>query len=208
MRYFLLTLFSILIFLPAFGQVIDDSELKKLESGQFKLEPGMIQVTFLDTVTADYMESKLSELGYEVISSDFENILLSVINDPKPEQLKEIEENEFVEFIMSETSNVSDEELEGISKSDSLDDNKVNQMLAQLNHSRKYDFIFVALNDEAIIDDAYQIINSYPELDIRIIKENQRTAIIKTEYKKEAETMSALNKLGFVKSTELLGIID
>lgn len=208
MRYLLPALFSILLFLPAFGQVIDDSELKKLESGQIKLEPGKIQVTFLDTVTADYMESKLSELGYEVISSDFQNILLSVINDPKPEQLKEIEDNELVEFIMSETSNVSDEELEEISKSDSLDDSKVNQMLAQLNHSRSYDFIFVALSDKATTVDAYQIINKYPELDIRIIKENQRTAIIKTEYEKEAETMSALSELGFVKSTELLGVID
>lgn len=208
MRILYTVLFTAFINIGAFAQVIDDSDLKKLESGQYQLDEGKIQVTFLDTISFDFMQHKLHELGYEVLNSDFQNIMLSVENDPKSGQLSEIEDNEWVDFIMSETSNISDNELEEISKNDSLDDKKVNLMLAQLNHRKSFDFIFISLNHKATAVEAYEIIGNYPELDIKIVRESQRTAIIKTELEKEAEAMEKLGQLDFVKSTAYLGVID
>lgn len=208
MKQIIVLLLSILMSVPAFGQVIDASELNKLESGQFKLEPGKVQITFADTVTDGYMQKKISELGYEVLNSNFQNILLTVTNNPKPEELKKIEDHESVEYVINETSDLNADIIKKVFKNYFLDDSKIEQMLSQKNQNSRLQITFIALHGKATVADAEQIITNNPELDIHIMRKNHRTAIIKTDLEREAEAMDALSQLKIVKSTALLGVIE
>jgi|AntRauTorcE11897_2_1112592.scaffolds.fasta_scaffold00162_17 hypothetical protein len=206
-RLLFTALISLILSSAVFAQIIDDSDLRKLESGKYKLEQGMIQVSFTDTVSADYMEQQLSKYGYEILSSNFKNILLTIQGEPIHEQLNELKANKWVEFLISSTTNITEEELKVISKMNSMDEEKADQLLSGLDKSRGSYPVFISLIQSATSSEANNLISSYPDLDLRIIRESQRSAVIKTEPGKEAEVMEALGQMSFVKSTALIGVI-
>ncbi|MEQ8524310.1 hypothetical protein [Gracilimonas sp.] len=192
----------------AFSQVMDDADIKKLEKGEYNLESGKIQVTFSDTVSPNFLETKLDELGFEILSSNIQNIVLSIENNPSPKQLKELEESEWVEFVMSEAAGNADKELEQINESDSLEGNQVNQLLAKLTYSKEYEYVIVALTYSATEETVAHIKAKYPELKFKMVEESQRTAILKTEKDKELEAMDELKKLVFVENTAMVGSLE
>lgn len=192
----------------AFSQVMDDADIKKLEKGEYNLEAGKIQVTFSDTVSPNFLETKLDELGFKILSSNIQNIVLSIENNPSPEQLKELEESEWVEFVMSEAAGNSDKELEQINESASLEGKQVNQLLAKLTYSKEYEFVIVALTYSATEETVSNIKAKYPELKFKIVEKSERTAILKTEKDKELEAMDELKKLAFVENTAMVGSLE
>lgn len=190
------------------AQVMDDNSLKKLQSGEYTLEQGKIQVTFADTVHPEFVADQLDILGYEILSSNFQNIILSIENDPEPKQLKEIENTKWVDFIMTESAEVKDEKIDEIATEDSLKGDKVNRMLAQLNYSTKYEYILVALNFAATNETVDSLRAAFPGLVFKYQEQSERTAILKTDPDKEMEAMDELKKLSFVKNSALIGILD
>ncbi|MEX2478460.1 MAG: hypothetical protein WD357_08490 [Gracilimonas sp.] len=209
MKQFLFTiLISLFLTITIFAQVIDDSDLKKLESGQYKIEQGMIQVSFSDTLSNNYMERKLSEYGYKILSSNFKNILLSIDGEPVREQLEEIKTNRWVEFIIGETTNITEEDIKRISEMNSLDKETMDKLYTQLEQNTNPDPVFISMSYNTTSSQANELISSYPDLGLRIIRGNQRSAVIKTEPGKEAETMEALEHISFVNSTAHIGVID
>ena len=200
----------LLLFLPVGikAQVMDDNSIKKLQSGEYTLEQGKIQVTFSDTVHPEFVTDQLESLGYEILSSNFQNIILSIENDPEPAQLKEIENTKWVDFIMTESADVKDEKIDEIANEDSLKDGKVNRMLAQLNYSTKYEYILVALNFAATNETVESLKAAFPDLVFLYKEQSERSAILKTAPDKEMEAMDELKKLPYVNNTALIGILD
>jgi hypothetical protein len=208
MEKLVIIIISVLIPFIGFAQVMDDTDIKKLKKGEYNIEAGKIQVTFSDTVSPTFVEQKLDELGYEILSSEINNIVLSIENNPSPQQLKELEDSEWVEFVVSEAAGNSDKELEEINKSDSLENDKVNQLLAKLTYSKEYEFVVVALTYSATEKTVEDIKATYPDLTFRVVQKSQRSAILKTEEDKELEAMDELKKLHFVKNTAMVGSLE
>ncbi|MGN8225494.1 hypothetical protein [Gracilimonas sp. BCB1] len=208
MKQIVIILISALVPLISFAQVMDDTDIKKLEKGEYNIEAGKIQVTFSDTVSPTFVEQKLDELGYEILSSEIKNIVLSIESNPSPQQLKELEENEWVEFVMSEAAGSSDKEMEEINNSDTLESDKVNQLLAKLTYSKEYEYVVVALTYNATYKTVEDIKAAYPDLTFEVVQKSQRSAILKTEEEKELEAMDELKKLSFVKNTAMVGNLE
>jgi|GEM_PF-1758736 hypothetical protein len=198
------------VFMPFFlsAQTMDDANIKKLEQGGYNLEAGKVQVTFSDTVSPDFVNKELSELGYEILSSTFQNIILSIENNPKPGQLNEIESLDYVDFVMSESAGMKDEDIKEMSREDTVDSDRINTVLTQLNQTGQYEFIIVGLTYNASQEMVEELRKAYPELEILVEEKSQRTAIVKTEEDKELEAMDELNKLAFVKSTAMVGVLE
>ncbi len=208
MKELLIILISTLAPFISFAQVMDDTDIKKLEKGEYNIEAGKVQVTFSDTVSPTFVEQKLDELGYEILSSEIKNIVLSIENNPSPEQLKGLEENVWVEFVMSEAAGSSDKEMEEINNSDTLESDKVNQLLAKLTFSKEYEYVVVALTYSATDKTVEDIKAAYPNLDFVVLQKSQRSAILKTEEDKELEAMDELKQLNFVKNTAMVGNLE
>lgn len=208
MKKLIVIVFAVLMPLFAFAQVIDDSSIKQLESGEYTLEEGRIQVTFSDTVSPDYVQQEFEKMGLKILSSNFQPIVLTIENAPATELMKQLEDSKWVDFIMSESAGISDEDINELSDKDTLDNNRVNQMLAQLNHGGEYKFIIIGLTYAATIAEVAEIKSNYPDLDIQVSEYSERTAVIQTAEAKEMETMDELKKLGYVKSTAFIGSVS
>ncbi|MBO6584801.1 MAG: hypothetical protein JJ953_01720 [Gracilimonas sp.] len=208
MKQLVVIIVSVLVPFIGFAQVMDDTDIKKLEKGEYNIEAGKIQVTFSDTVSPTFIEQKLDDLGYEILSSEIKNIVLSIENNPSPQQLKELEESEWVEFVMSEAAGNSDKEMEEINDSDTLGSDKVNQLLAKLTYSKEYEYVVVALTYNATEITVEDIKAAYPDLKFEVLQQSQRSAILKTEEDKELEAMDELKKLDFVKNTAMVGNLE
>ena len=135
MRQLAITIFCVFMPLLVGAQVMDDTNIKKLEQGVYNLEAAKVHVTFSDTVSPDFVNHQLSELGYEILSSTFQNIILSIENNPKPGQLNEIESLDYVDFVMSESAGIKDEDIEEMSRKDTVDSDRINTVLTQLNQT-------------------------------------------------------------------------
>ena len=208
MRQLAITIFCVFMPLLVGAQVMDDTNIKKLEQGGYNLEAGKVQVTFSDTVSPDFVNHQLSELGYEILSSTFQNIILSIENNPKPGQLNEIESLDYVDFVMSESAGIKDEDIEEMSRKDTVDSDRINTVLTQLNQTGQYEFIIVGLTHNASQEMVEKLRSAYPELEILVEENSERTAIVKTEVDKELEAMDELKKLHFVKNTALIGSLE
>ncbi len=204
---FLLMIAALLPF-AILAQDIDETNIKKLERGEFKIEKGKIQVTFADTVAPAFVEQAFDKLGFTILSSNLQQFVLVIENDPTPEQVRDIEENKWVDFVLSESEGISDEELKVLAEKDSLDDNKVNKMLTQLNHRSSYQFVLVGLKYAATKEAVKELQKTYPDLGIKIMTQAERSAIIRTEKGKEAEMMEEPDLLPFVKSTAYIGSLE
>jgi hypothetical protein len=208
MKEFMITVFSVLLPVFAIAQTMDDASIKKLEGGEYSLESGKIQVTFVDTVSVEFIDKEMEIRGYEIISSNFQNLILSIENNPEPGQLNEIEGIEWVDFIMTESASMKDEDVEEISRKDTVDSDKVNKVLTLLNQTGDYEFIIVGMTYNATQEHLEKLREMYPGLEIKVSEKSQRTAILKTETDKELEAMDELEKLSFVKNTAFIGNLE
>lgn len=208
MKNLIVIVFAVLMPLLVFAQVIDDSSIKQLESGEYTLEEGKIQVTFSDTSSPDYVQQEFDKMGLKILSSNFQPIILTIEDAPATKLMVELEDSKWVDFIMSESAGISDEDIGELSKKDSLDNNRVNQMLAQLNHGGEYKFIVIGLTYAATLSEVAEIKSNYPDLNIQVSEFSERTAVIQTETEKELETMDELKKLAYVKNTALIGNLE
>lgn len=204
----LLLIIFVLLPVSVAAQVMDDNDIRKLERGEYSLEKGKIQVTFADTVHPEFIAHQMEKMGFEILNSTFQNIILSIENDPEPTQLKEIENTSWVDFIMTESAEIKDEKIEEIAEEDSIKDDKVNRMLAELTYSSEYEYILVALNYAATTEMVDSLRAQFPGLVFKIQEESIRSAILSTQPDEELEAMDALNELPYVKNTALIGNLD
>lgn len=208
MKYVIQTLLIALIPFMLQAQVIDESDLDNLRQGNYTLEKGKVQVNFSDTVSSDFITKEFEKLGYEIVSSNFQSIMLRVTKIPDAVSRKDLEDNRWVEFIMSESVGMDDEDLEEMNKKDSVDSNRMNEMLKQFNQKGNYEYVMMGLSYKATTDALSEIQAIHPELEFEVAKESERSAIIKTEEGKEVDMMDELDKLPYVLNTAMVGTLD
>ncbi|MDR9415996.1 MAG: hypothetical protein RI564_06920 [Gracilimonas sp.] len=206
----LLSYVLILFFFPviAFAQVVDDSAINKIQKGNYSIEKGKIQVTFADTVSPDFIEKEMGLMGLKLLSSNFQPIMLRVTEIPEALTMKDLEDNKWVEFIMSESAGLDEKEFQEINKEDTVDSKRINDMLAQLNHSGKYEYIMLGLTYAATDEAISEILSIHPDLNIEIEERGERTAVIETKPDQELAVMDELNKLSYVKNTAMIGSLE
>jgi hypothetical protein len=190
------------------AQQIDETSIKKLERGEAKIETGKVQVTFVDTVSPAFVEDSFNKLGFIILSSNFQQIVLVIENNPDPKQVQDLEENQWVDFVLSESEGISDQGMKVLAKKDSVNHAKVNTVLAQLNHRSTYKYLLVGLKYAATEETVKEIQKKYPGLDFKMMSPSVRSAIVKTEEGKEAAMIEALEKLPFVKNTAYIGSLE
>jgi ribonucleotide reductase alpha subunit len=200
----------ILFFFPVivFAQVVDDSAINKIQKGNYSIEKGKIQVTFADTVSPDFIEKEMGLMGLKLLSSNFQPIMLRVTEIPEALTMKDLEDNKWVEFIMSESAGLDEKEFQEINKEDTVDSKRINDMLAQLNHSGKYEYIMLGLTYAATDEAISEILSIHPDLNIEIEERGERTAVIETKPDQELAVMDELNKLSYVKNTAMIGYLE
>lgn len=206
MRKHILLIIGVLWPIFTLAQVMDDSAIDQLQKGNYSIEKGKIQVVFDDTTSQKFAVKELERRGYDVLESTFQNIVLSIENDPRSGQLAEIEEHEWVDFILSESSGISDESLEEINDKDTLDNAKINQILSQINRKNTgYEFITVGLKPTASMSVLEDLKTAHPNLEFRVAENSIRSAVIQTEEGKEEETIQNLKALPFIVDLTYIG---
>ncbi|HET8865410.1 MAG TPA: hypothetical protein VFM80_06895 [Gracilimonas sp.] len=206
----LLTFLLLSVFLSSTlsAQVIDDSDLKKLESGQYKLAEAKIQVSFELGVSEEEMRTEITRLGYEVESAIFENIVLNINNKPEESQIEEIAALAVVNSVLDLRHTYDPNMLNQIKQSRMMSDSELNELIEQLEEEGPQGLLLVYLNAEAIESTVEEIRSQFENLEMNIFRPAQRTAIIKTEPGKELEAMDELNAQSFVESTAFIGVIE
>jgi archaellum component FlaC len=109
---------------------------------------------------------------------------------------------------MSESAGIKDEDIEEMSRKDTVDSDRINTVLTQLNQTGNYEFIIVGLTYSATEERVDELRKAYPKLEILVEEKSQRMAILKTEEEKELEAMDELMKLSFVKNTAMVGVVE
>lgn len=208
MRYLILSFCMALIPVLVIAQTMDDSELQKLQTGEYKLAEGKIQVSFEHGVSEEEMRAEVTRLGYEVESAVFESFVLNIDNKTNEVQLAEIKALSVVDSVVDLRHEYDSEMLNEIKESRKMSDSEFNKFLEEVEEHGPLGILLVYLNADAPESTVEVLRSQFENLEISVFKPAQRTAIIKTEVGKELEAMDKLNTSSFVENSAFVGVIE
>lgn len=208
MRCFILFLWATLAPLQLMAQTIDDSDIQKLQTGEYKLAEGKIQVSFEHGVSEEEMRGEVTRLGYEVESAVFQSLILNIDNKTEETQLAEIMALSVVDSVLDLRHEYDSYALNKIKESRKMTDSEFKEFLEDLEEEGPPGFLLVYLNADATESTAEVLRSQFENLEFRVFKAAQRTAIIKTEVGKELEAMDELNAHSFVENSAFVGVIE
>lgn len=190
------------------AQVIDTSELDKLQSGEYKIAEGQLQVVFADTTTQSFVESEFTSLGVELKSLEFDNVILSIGNHPSRDQIRLLQDEASVKAVMNESSYLSSDSQEQIQINGSGFQNIEPDNLSEFEFKEAYQFVFVIMDDNVNAERAGILIDRYPDLKLNIFTKGRRAAVVVTSPDKEEEIISILESKPYVQSVAYMGVIE
>lgn len=190
------------------AQVIDTSELDKLQSGEYKIAEGQLQVVFADTTTQSFVESEFTSLGVELKSLEFDNVILSIGNHPSRDQIRLLQDEASVKAVMNESSYLSSDSQEQIQINGSGFQNIEPDNLSEFEFKEAYQFVFVIMDDNVNAERASILIDRYPDLKLNIFTKGRRAAVVVTSPDKEEEIISILESKPYVQSVAYMGVIE
>lgn len=209
MRFLMVVLILITASAHSPAQVkMDDSNIKRLQDGQFSFAKGEVQVTFSDTVSPDFVREQLNILGYEILNLNVQPIFAWIQNTPDEEQLRALEKDSRVNRIVVEQRGISEIALYEMFERDSLSQEEQKEAMERFRAMEDQKIVRLFFNYNVDEQAARTFINEYQDIDFRLDMVSPKTAIVKTEVEKEAEAMEALELLVYIKSTAYIGIID
>lgn len=205
---FLSLILLLLSFTALQAQVIDTSELDKLQSGEYKIAEGQLQVVFADTTTQSFVESEFTSLGVELKSLEFDNVILSIGNHPSRDQIRLLQDEASVKAVMNESSYLSSDSQEQIQINGSGFQNIEPDNLSEFEFKEAYQFVFVIMDDNVNAERAGILINRYPDLKLNIFTKGRRAAVVVTSPDKEEEIISILESKPYVQSVAYMGVLE
>lgn len=205
---FLSFILLLLSFTTLQAQVIDTSELDKLQSGEYKIAEGQLQVVFADTTTQSFVESEFTSLGVELKSLEFDNVILSIGNHPSRDQIRLLQDEASVKAVMNESSYLSSDSHEQIPINGSGFQNIEPDNLSEFEFKEAYQFVFVIMDDNVNAERAGILIDQYPDLKLNIFTKGRRAAVVVTSPDKEEEIISILESKPYVQSVAYMGVIE
>lgn len=202
MKIISLSLFLLVITSSTFAQVIDDTELKNLQSGDYELQSGHIQATFTDDIHPDSVIIQLQRNGYKIVRTDFKPITLSIESEISEEQLTALQENKWVDLILNDTLR----NPQSLSNQQEIDASALQdiQENAQLIPPQ---LTVIQLKMEATKDAVEELRSEFSDLQFKMLWSGSRNAIIETEPGKEMDVMDELKKLDVIESTAMIGLL-
>jgi hypothetical protein len=208
MRSLFLFFLSILPLSMLQAQVIDTSELNKLQSGQYKLAEGQLQVLFKDTTTLSFAQKELHSLGLEIKTTEFMNLAMIIENHPKEEDIRSLQNNDAVKMVINEFSYLKSEAGNTTPITEyTLQDIDAN-MVSDFKFMDQYKVVLVGLNEQASINDANLIMTQFPNLKFNIFNEGRRSAVVLTKPENEEEIITLLESKPFVESVAYMGVLE
>ncbi|MFP8489971.1 hypothetical protein ACKGJO_12860 [Gracilimonas sp. Q87] len=208
MRSLLIFLFTILPLFVIQAQVIDTSELNKLQSGQYKLAEGQLQVVFNDTTTLSFIQKELHSLGLQIKQSEFENVVMIIENHPEKDDIRSLQKNETVKMVINEASYLKSESGGTAPLTDISLQSIDPDLISDFKFKDQYQVVFVILEDNAAIKDADRIIGQYQNLKFNTLNQGRRAAVILTGTNDEDEIITLLESKPYVNSVAYMGIIE
>jgi hypothetical protein len=190
------------------AQVIDTSELDKLQKGEYTLAEGQLQVLFDDTTTQSYIEKEFLKSGLEIKSLDFNNVILTLGSHPEKNQLRSLQGEASVKAVINESSYLLTDNDERKPFDDLGFQNIDPEDISEFQFKDAYQFVFVILDDNANMKSANKIIADYPELKLSVLSEGRRSAVVLTSPNNEEEVISLLESKPFVQSVAYMGVIE
>lgn len=190
------------------GQVMDESDINKLEQGKYKLEKGKVQVSFEDTVSLNYVQEEFRELELKILTTDFKPIILQVYEMPENLSLEELEENEWVELVFHTSADMDETAQEEIKKTYSSRFKEVISLYEQIKREGFYEITLVVMTSEAMKESFEKLLEQYPGMNAEIIQESEKSAVVQTEENRELDVMDLLNELDYVKNTAMIGSLE
>jgi hypothetical protein len=190
------------------AQVIDTSELDKLQSGEYKIAEGQLQVVFADTTTKAFTLQEMHKLGIEVKSTDFKSILMIIENHPEKNHIRSIQKDDAVYFILNEASYINSGENLMATERNIMEGNIDPEAVSEFKFKDEYQVVMIQLIETATMQDANSIIDLHPDLKFRVLMEPRRSAVIQTSPDKEEEIISILESKPYVQSVAYMGVIE
>ncbi|WP_020403409.1 hypothetical protein [Gracilimonas tropica] len=190
------------------GQVMDESDINKLEQGKYKLEKGKVQVSFVDTVSLGYVKEEFGKLGLKILTTDFKPIILQVYEMPENLSLEELEENEWVELVFHTSANMDETAQEEIKEKYSSRLKEVISLYEQIKREGFYEITLVVMTSEAMKESFEKLLEQYPGMNAEILQQSEKSAVVETEENRELDVMDLLNELDYVKNTAMIGSLE
>ncbi|HKK24900.1 MAG TPA: hypothetical protein VJ941_04695 [Gracilimonas sp.] len=190
------------------AQVIDTSELDQLQSGEYKIAEGQLQVVFADTTTQSFVKSEFTSLGVELKNLEFDNVILSIGNHPSRDQIRLLQDEASVKAVMNESSYLSTDSQEQIQINGSEFRNIDPDNISEFEFKEAYQFVFVIMNDNVNAERAGILIDTYPDLKLNIFTKGRRAAVVVTSPDNEDEIISILESKPYVQSVAYMGVLE
>lgn len=192
----------------SYAQIIGDDAIQKVQDGQVSFLDGEFIVFLDDTVSPIFIEQRFSELKYKITFLDIKPIVISIVNSPKDSILFEIENHPSVHRMFSATANIDSTYFKEILEERGLKGDEFEAAFSRIIESQRKEEQFIEFKysvNETLLKKimatfrsvAYQIHQNYP-----------RSVNVSCEPGSEQEVMGQIQKLPFVESTALIGIID
>lgn len=199
MKFPPLLVFLLLLTTTVTAQVIDDTELKQLQSGEYGLESGQIQAIFIETIHPDSALAQLKRKGYTITRTDFKPIMLNIEGKIPENKLKALQEHKWVDRFINEAPKKL---LDQQQKKDST----LNKILENTD-SMPPQLSIVQLKMEATGEAVNDLRTQFPELTFKISWAGSRSVVIETEPGTEIDVMDELKNLDIIESTAMMGML-
>ncbi|MDZ7808511.1 MAG: hypothetical protein U5K71_15565 [Gracilimonas sp.] len=201
---FFLTLFPLSVL---HAQVIDTSELDKLQKGEYSIAEGQLQVLFTDTTTKAFALQEMQKLGVQVKSTDFNNILMLIQSHPEKKHILSIQNDEAVHLVLNEESYVNSGEDLVTNERTIMEGNIDPETVSDFKFKDEYQAVMIHLKETATMQDANRIINQHPDIKIRVLLEPRRAAVVQTNPDDEDDMISLLESRPYVMSVAYMGVL-
>ncbi len=190
------------------AQIIGDEALRQLELGNVSFLEGEFIAFLADTCSPGYVEQTLTELGYEITYSDIHPLTISLVNAPSQETLDDFFQHPGILDYSNEPAPFDSLYFKELLNQQKLSKEEYDAAYERIIRSQSIPKTIIRFNYHVTEDSVKTIMRNYRSIAYQIVPGNIKSVNIKTEPGTEQEVMEEIEKLSFVDSTALIGVID
>ena len=193
---------------PAHAQLINDSMLKKAQNGEVSYVEGKFVAFLNDTVSPAFVKKEFAKLGYVLSYVDILPLKISIVNVPPDSTLERLSSHpsvlNYLDYKVEKDSAKIREELIGQGIQGDLLDQAV-QRLLNSPPDRIICFEFDYNIDDRTLK---EIMGSFRNVAYQLEYVPIKSVNVSVEPGTETEVMEVVEKLPFVESTALIGMLN
>ena len=190
------------------AQIIGDEALRQLERGNVSFLEGEFIAFLADTCSPDFVEQSLANLGYEITYSDIHPLTISLVNTPPRETLDDFFQHPDILDYSYEPASFDSLYFKELLNQRKLSEEEYDAAYERIVKSQSIPKTVIRFNYHVTEDSVKIIMRNYRSIAYQITPGNLKSVNIKAEPGTEQEVMEAIEKLPFVDSTALIGVID